>query len=123
MFRGERGSRGAEVTEAKPEIAKMPFEAALAELEAIVDQLEKGAVALDESISLYERGEALKRRCDELLKNAEIISAMLADGGVRLHPDSVMLIAHEQVARTRHVRIAIWIAAGALGVLALLPFI
>ena len=60
------------MTEPKPDIATMPFEAALAELEAIVDQLEKGAVALDESIRLYERGEALKRRCDELLKNAEM---------------------------------------------------
>jgi exodeoxyribonuclease VII small subunit len=29
-------------------------------------------VALDESIRLYERGEALKKRCDELLKNAEM---------------------------------------------------
>jgi exodeoxyribonuclease VII small subunit len=54
------------------DVASMPFEAALAELEAIVDRLEKGAVALDESIRLYERGEALKRRCDELLKNAEM---------------------------------------------------
>ena len=60
------------MTEAKPDIAKMPFEAALVELEEIVDQLEKGAVALDESIRLYERGEALKRRCDELLQNAEM---------------------------------------------------
>jgi exodeoxyribonuclease VII small subunit len=60
------------VTEAKPDIADLPFEAALAELEAIVDQLEKGAVALDESIRLYERGEVLKRRCDELLQNAEM---------------------------------------------------
>ena len=60
------------MTEPKPEIANLPFEAALAELEAIVDQLEKGAVALDESIRLYERGEALKRRCDELLQNAEM---------------------------------------------------
>ena len=60
------------MTEAKPDIALMPFEAALAELEQIVDQLEKGAVALDELISLYERGEALKKRCDELLKNAEM---------------------------------------------------
>jgi exodeoxyribonuclease VII small subunit len=60
------------VTEAKPQISEMPFEAALAELEQIVDQLEKGAVALDESIRLYERGEALKKRCDELLKNAEM---------------------------------------------------
>ncbi len=37
-----------------------------------MDRLEKGAVALDESITLYERGEALKKRCDELLKNAEM---------------------------------------------------
>ena len=59
----------------------------------------------------------------QLLKNAEIISAMLADGGLRLHPESAMLIAEAQVARTRHVRIAIWIAAGALGLLAIVPFI
>lgn len=59
----------------------------------------------------------------QLLKNAEIISAMLADGGVRLHPDSALLIAQAQLARTRHVRIAIWIAAAALGLLAVLPFV
>jgi len=62
----------------------------------------------------------------QLLKNAEIISAMLAEGGVRLHPESALLIAEAQVARTRHVRIAIWIAAGALGLLgaiALAPLI
>jgi exodeoxyribonuclease VII small subunit len=60
------------VTEPKPDIAQMPFEAALTELEQIVDQLEKGAVSLDDSIKLYERGEALKTHCDELLKNAEM---------------------------------------------------
>ena len=54
------------------DVGKMPFEAALAELERIVDQLEKGAVPLDDSITLYERGEALKKRCDELLKDAEM---------------------------------------------------
>jgi len=74
------------VTEAKPDISEMPFEAALAELEQIVDQLEKGAVALDESIQLYERGEALKKRCDELLKNAEMRIekiTLAADGGFK----------------------------------------
>jgi exodeoxyribonuclease VII small subunit len=74
------------VTDAKPDIALMPFEAALAELEQIVDQLEKGAVALDESIGLYERGEALKKRCDELLKNAEMRIekiTLAADGGFK----------------------------------------
>ncbi|MEI9887947.1 MAG: 2-polyprenylphenol 6-hydroxylase [Rhizomicrobium sp.] len=59
----------------------------------------------------------------QLLKNAETISTMLADGGVRLHPESVDQIAGAQIARTRHVRIAIWIAAGALGILAIVPFI
>jgi exodeoxyribonuclease VII small subunit len=74
------------VTDAKPEVASLPFEAALAELEEIVDRLEKGAVALDESIRLYERGEALKKRCDELLRNAEMRIEKLtlgADGGVK----------------------------------------
>ena len=74
------------MTEAKPDVAGMPFEDALAELEKIVDQLEKGAVALDELIGLYERGEALKKRCDELLKNAEMRIEKItlsADGAIR----------------------------------------
>ena len=60
------------MTEAPPDIANMPFETALAELESIVDRLERGAVALEESIQLYVRGEALKSHCDALLKNAEM---------------------------------------------------
>ena len=52
-------------------IAALPFEAAMKELEAIVDKLEKGQVALEESIAIYERGEALKAHCDRLLKSAE----------------------------------------------------
>jgi exodeoxyribonuclease VII small subunit len=71
------------MTEPSAEIAKMPFETALAELESIVDKLEKGAVALEDSIKLYERGEALKAHCDQLLKNAEMRIekiALSADG-------------------------------------------
>ena len=60
------------MTEAPADIAKLPFEAALAELEAIVEKLEKGAVVLEESIKIYERGEALKAHCDRLLRNAEM---------------------------------------------------
>jgi ubiquinone biosynthesis protein len=59
----------------------------------------------------------------QLLRNAEIVSAMVAEGGLRLHPDSVRSLAAAQMAQTRHVRIAIWIAAGALGLLAVLPFL
>jgi exodeoxyribonuclease VII small subunit len=49
----------------------MSFEQAMAELEKVLSQLERGDVALDESISLYERGAALKKRCEEKLKEAE----------------------------------------------------
>ncbi len=56
---------------AKNEIASMTFEAAMGELEQIVAKLEKGDVELEESISIYERGEALRAHCDALLKKAE----------------------------------------------------
>lgn len=49
----------------------LPFERALSELEEIVRSLEKGDVALEQSITIYERGEALKRHCEGLLKRAE----------------------------------------------------
>ena len=49
----------------------LTFEKALAELEQIVQRLERGDVPLEESVAIYERGEALKRRCEELLRQAE----------------------------------------------------
>lgn len=49
----------------------MSFEQALEALERIVDDLEKGDVPLEKSIAIYERGEALKRHCEQLLKAAE----------------------------------------------------
>ena len=59
------------MTEKAAAIATMSFEAALAELEGIVSSLEKGQVALEESIRLYERGELLKTHCEAQLKSAE----------------------------------------------------
>lgn len=53
------------------DIKDMSFEKALKELESIVGRLERGDVELEESISIYERGEALKDHCDRLLKQAE----------------------------------------------------
>ena len=49
----------------------MSFEAALEELETIVNKLESGRVDLEASIAIYERGEKLKARCETLLKKAE----------------------------------------------------
>jgi exodeoxyribonuclease VII small subunit len=54
------------------DLSTMPFEAALKELETIVAKLERGEVGLEESISIYERGEALKSHCEMLLKKAEL---------------------------------------------------
>ena len=44
---------------AVPDVAALPFEKAMAELEAIVGQLEKGSVPLEESIAIYERIEKI----------------------------------------------------------------
>ncbi|MEO1204893.1 MAG: exodeoxyribonuclease VII small subunit [Pseudomonadota bacterium] len=65
----EQSSGGARPGHA--DIGKMSFERALKELEAIVGRLERGDVELEESISIYERGEALKSHCDQLLRQAE----------------------------------------------------
>jgi exodeoxyribonuclease VII small subunit len=56
---------------AEAEITKLSFEAALAELEQIVARLEGGKVELEESIKIYERGEALRKHCDAKLAEAE----------------------------------------------------
>ncbi len=53
------------------DIAQLPFERAIEELELIVKRLEEGKVPLEESVAIYERGEVLKRRCEELLRAAE----------------------------------------------------
>ena len=53
------------------DVTALPFEKAIEELESIVKRLEEGKVPLEESVAIYERGEALKRRCEELLAQAE----------------------------------------------------
>ena len=62
-------------------VEEMNFETAMAELEKVLGQLERGDVALDESISLYERGAQLKARCEAKLKEAEEkVAAITLDG-------------------------------------------
>jgi exodeoxyribonuclease VII small subunit len=68
------------VTDAAPDVTTLTFEAALAELERIVARLEQGQAPLEESIEIYQRGEALKARCDELLKRAEARVETIAVG-------------------------------------------
>jgi exodeoxyribonuclease VII small subunit len=73
------------MAEAKPPVAveRLTFEQALQELEGIVTKLERGEVPLAESITIYERGDALRRHCDALLKEAEarVEKVRLGPGG------------------------------------------
>ncbi len=53
-----------------PEVSSLTYEQARDELVTIVDSLEKGTASLDESVTLWERGEALAARCEERLGGA-----------------------------------------------------
>jgi exodeoxyribonuclease VII small subunit len=63
-----------------PDVSGLSFEKALAELETIVQRLEKGDVPLEESIAIYARGEALKAHCDGLLRQAELKVEVITQG-------------------------------------------
>ncbi|MGB0960713.1 MAG: exodeoxyribonuclease VII small subunit [Halocynthiibacter sp.] len=65
-------------------VSEMSFEDAMKELEHVVGQLETGNVPLEQSIALYERGAALKKRCEDKLKEAEekVASITLNSEGV-----------------------------------------
>jgi exodeoxyribonuclease VII small subunit len=70
-------------------VGALCFEDALRELETVVARLESGQAPLEESISLYARGAALRRHCEEKLRAAEEKVAMIAqgaDGGVTARP-------------------------------------
>lgn len=79
---------------AKPDaiaVDRLSFEAALKELEDIVTRLEQGAVDLEDSIALYERGQALKAHCESKLKAAESRLEKIVRGekGAGSGPDAV----------------------------------
>ena len=61
----------ARMEEQGPDISQMSFEDALRALEDVVRRLETGEVPLDESISLYERGEKLRKHCQARLDAAQ----------------------------------------------------
>ena len=57
---------------AAEDVTTLSFEKALAQLEEIVGRLESGKVDLEQSITIYERGQTLKKHCEKLLKAAEV---------------------------------------------------
>ncbi|HJW25181.1 MAG TPA: exodeoxyribonuclease VII small subunit [Rhodocyclaceae bacterium] len=64
-------------------IADMKFEAALAELEAIVQSMEGGKLELEESIAAYRRGMVLLKHCQQQLTDAEQQIRILENGEVK----------------------------------------
>jgi exodeoxyribonuclease VII small subunit len=90
----DAGAAGAE-NGASPnaDIAALPFDKALAELQAVVGRLEAGGLQLEDSIALYERGVALHDHCSTLLTGAELRVQRLVEGAggslrtIDLRPD------------------------------------
>jgi exodeoxyribonuclease VII small subunit len=72
-----------------PDVAALSFEDALAELERIVRQLEEGRAKLDDAITSYERGTALRRHCETKLHEAQAKVdriTIAADGSIGAEP-------------------------------------
>ena len=61
-------------------VENLDYEAAFSELQTIVDSLENGQRSLEESMSLFERGQSLVKRCAELLDKAELKVKQLSGG-------------------------------------------
>ncbi|MFO3798068.1 MAG: exodeoxyribonuclease VII small subunit [Anaerolineales bacterium] len=64
-------------------VSELSYEEALDELERIVQSLEEEPHSLDESLRLYERGQALVARCRRLLEEAELKVQQLSEGELR----------------------------------------
>jgi exodeoxyribonuclease VII small subunit len=65
------------------DISELSFEAAFAELEQIISQMDSGELSLEDSVGLYERGRKLSEHCQTLLDKAELrVSQLSQDGRV-----------------------------------------
>lgn len=53
-------------------IEKMSFEEALAELEEIVNKIDTGQESLADAVASFEKGVALKKHCEKMLKEAKL---------------------------------------------------
>ena len=63
------------------DLADVPFEQALAELEGLVEQMELGELSLEDSLTAFERGVKLTRHCQSALKAAELKVKVLTESG------------------------------------------
>ena len=64
------------------DITKLSYEEAYQQLEALVAQMESGALPLEESVRLYERGQRLAAHCQALLEDAELKIKLVDEAGL-----------------------------------------
>lgn len=70
------------------DIAALSYEQAREQLMGVVNQLEAGSSSLEDSLALWERGEALAKRCEERLEGAKArLEAARADKAEGAKPD------------------------------------
>lgn len=89
-FAGEERAVSGEATEVPVEapVEAMSFEAALAELETLVQKLERGQLDLEASIRAYERGTVLRQHCAAKLREVQLRVEKIQerDGALQLQP-------------------------------------
>ncbi|MEM1166476.1 MAG: exodeoxyribonuclease VII small subunit [Planctomycetota bacterium] len=64
-----------------PDPSELSYEQAVEALEVLIDQIESGEIGLEASLAAYERGMALKKRCESILDQAEHRLRELTEGG------------------------------------------
>lgn len=79
------------------EVGKLSFEEALAELESIVDRLDRGDIELAQSIEAYERGTLLRQHCERKLDEARLRVEKITEGGGTTPLDPVAVEAGDGV--------------------------
>jgi len=80
--------KAADLASADPAISNLGYEDAMKQLESIVDQLESGAISLEESLKAFERGRALSNHCRGILDNAtKRIQTLTADALSKQEPE------------------------------------
>ena len=71
---------------ADPAAAPASFEAAMTELETLVEKMEDGQLPLEQSLSAYQRGFALLKYCEGVLNEAQQRIRVLEDGALKDFP-------------------------------------
>ncbi len=84
----------------------------------MIEQVGPQARLKDAAEGMTSLGRALSA-LPEVLRNAEQVAAMLSTNGLRLHPDTAKAIAAAEVRSTAHLRVAVWIGAVALALIAI----